>query len=1027
MRPQVETKKQPNMYNKEDVKKMNSLADIREFIPGLSGLGIHKYRECPFCGKSGKSKGLVTYKPKGGLAESAAFCHACEKGFTSATDAVMYFDNLTFPEAVKYVAEKTGYLIDEKAKEQKPMKKVHTLKKKEEDKPSAPKRRRIKSFCERQLEASGLTVEDVTAIVNSADGSEIRIPTFVRGGYDTATWTYNLKDDEMLIFYYDLNGDLVKFASRGAAGRQKDYVRVRWSNPDLHKNSEGKGIKYQTPTNAKSKLYFPQLIRTYYKNATPLETLIVQEGEKKAEKACKHGIPSIAIQGIHNIGNKEDGIIKELQYLVQRCQIKKVVLLFDSDWDHLSKSLHANDSVDTRPRSFAGAARKFHEYVLSMLNVNVAVDTYFGHINENEADEKGIDDLLCGTLKGQENLLAEDIQRAMLAHDGKATYVNIHKISTLSDYQINAFWHLHEPEKFFEKYRAQLEPLGRFRINRITYIVEEGKIKASTRYDSENELWNVEYDDKGKKSVSFVNREMLKFVAANGFYRIHTADLPKDDYKFIHVEDSVVKDSGINEIRNFVYQYVEDNCKDEDVKEYFSSKVEYIMSNGKLSLLKMIEDNFEDFSDITQRFYYKNGSIEVSAYSIETQEQHAVIWEDKIIKRNFRRCQIFKSIKHNKDGSFEIELTPEGEKCEFLRFLRNTSNFWSEQDYISPEQTKLWNLHVMNKVTAIGYLLNDFKFLSEQKAVIAMDGQMGDIGQSNGRTGKSLIGMALNQMMEQTTIDGRNTKNDDDFLYSNVTPQTRNIFLDDVKVNFDFGRFFFAITGDLQVNPKGMARYTIKQEKSPKFYITTNHAINATDRSSLERITFMSFSDYYNDVHRPIDDFGHTFFVDWDETEWMRFDNLMCECNQLYLRSKAEAWYRIGQGAIQPPMEDITMRTLLQQMGSAFYQWAETYFDESAGHLNIRIKRKDMYNAYHSEFSDNKFGVTANNFKTKLELYCRMKKFDLNARKPNARGLSFFDFITHNKEDVFIGGMDKSNGFEYFTVSTREKSENGIL
>ena len=1019
MRPQFVKTQTTTMYDKEEVKKMNALADIREFIPDLKGIGIHKYRVCPFCGKSGKNKGLVTYKPKGGLAESAAYCHACEKGFSSATDAVMYFHNLTFPEAVKYVAEQSNYLIEEEPKK--------TEAKKEEKTKPVTHKKRTKSFCERQLEASGLTVEDVTATVKGNDGSEIRIPTFVRGGYDTTTWTFNLKDDEMLIFYYDLQGDLVKYASRGAAGRQKDYVRVRWSNPDLHKNAKGKGIKYQTPPNAQSKLYFPQLIRTYYQNATPLDTLIIQEGEKKAEKACKHGIPSIAIQGINNIGNKETGVIQDLQYLVQRCQIKKVVLLFDSDWDHLSSSLSANEMVDTRPKSFAGAAKKFRTYVESMQNVNVSVDVYIGHINENEQDEKGIDDLLCGTLKGQENLLAEDIKHAMLAHDGKSTYVNIHKISTLSDYQIDSFWNLREPEKFFERYREKLEPLGRFRINHMTYYVEDGKLKIATKYDSDKELWNVDIDDKGKKTVSFVNREMLKFVAANGFYRIHTADLAKDDYKFVHIEDNIVKESGINEIRNFVYHFVEDNCKDEDVKEYFSSKVEYIMSNGKLSLLKMIDDNFDIFSDINQRFYYDNACIEVTADSIEVKEQHAIIWQDKIIKRNFRRCHIFESVNKLPNGKFEIKLTPEGERCEFLKFLINTSNFWSEQDYVTEEEKALWNQHLLNKITSIGYLLNDFKFQTELKAVIAMDGQMGDIGQSNGRTGKSLIGMALNQMMEQTTIDGRNTKNDDEFLYSNVTPQTRNIFLDDVKVNFDFGRFFFAITGDLQINPKGMARYTIRQDKSPKFYITTNHAINATDRSSMERITFMSFSDFYNDAHRPIDDFGHSFFVDWDDDQWMLFDNLMCECNQLYLRSRAESWYRIGQGALQPPMNDIIQRTLLQQMGSAFHQWAETYFDESAGHLNMRIKRKDMYNAYHSEFTDNKFGVTANNFRTKLELYCRMKKFDLNARKPNARGLSFFDFIQHNKEDIFVGGMDKSNGFEYFTVSTRDESVNGIL
>lgn len=1010
------------MYNKEDIKRMNAQTDIREFIPGLKGMGDHKYTECPFCGKSGKGKGLVTYRPKGGNAESAAYCHSCEKGFSSATDAVQFYEKLKFPEAVRYVAEKTNFLIEEE-------KKVRATKRKEEKpKPIAtPKRERTKSFCEQQLEASGLTMEDVTAIVKNPDGSELRVPTFVKGGYDTTTWQYNLKDNEMLIFYYDLNGDLVKYASRGAAGRQKDYVRVRWSNPDLHQNTKGKGVKYQTPPNAQSKIYFPQLIRAYYQNSTPLDTLIIQEGEKKAEKACKHGIPSIAIQGIQNIGNKETGIIQDLQYLVQRCQIKKVVLMFDSDWDHLSSHLSANDAVDMRPKSFAGAAKKFRNYVESMQNVNVSVDVYFGHIKENEADEKGIDDLLCGTLKGKEILLQEDIKHAMLAHDGKADYVNIHKISTLSDYQIESFWNLREPEKFFERYRERIEPLGRFRINKITYAVEDGKIKVAMKYDSENELWNVDYDDKQKKTISFANREMLKFVAANGFYRMHTPDLPVDDYKFIHIEDGVIKESGINEMRNFVYAYIEDNCKDEDVKEYFSNKVEVLMSGGKLSLLKMIDDNFDTYEPLTQRFYYRNGCIEVTADSISKTEQHATIWEDKIIKRHFERKQIIKAAGKKSDGSYFIELTEDGKRCEFLQFLQNTSNFWSNQEMTEEdEKTMVW--HVINKITAIGFLLNDYKFQSELKAVIAMDGQIGDIGQSNGRTGKSLIGVALKQMMEQTTIDGRNTKNDDDFLYSSVTPLTRNIFLDDVKVNFDFGRFYSAITTEMNVNPKGLARFTIPLEKSPKFYITTNHAINGTsDPSSIDRIVFMSFSDFYNENRKPVDDFGHSFFVDWDEYQWCLFDNLMVECNQLYLRSMQEEWHRRGQGAVMPPMCDIMLRALLQQMGSAFFQWAETFFDESAGHLNVRMKRKEMYDAYHNEFPDQKFGVTANNFRTKIELYCKMKHLDLNARKPNARGIQFFDFVAKNPEESFIGGMDKSNGNEYFTVSTRDTSINGIL
>lgn len=37
----------------------------------------------------------------------------------------------------------------------------------------------------------------------------------------------------------------------------------------------------------------------------------------------------------------------------------------------------------------------------------------------------------------------------------------------------------------------------------------------------------------------------------------------------------------------------------------------------------------------------------------------------------------------------------------------------------------------------------DYKYQTELKAVIAMDGQMGEVAQSNGRTGKSLVGAAL--------------------------------------------------------------------------------------------------------------------------------------------------------------------------------------------------------------------------------------------------------------------------------------------
>lgn len=158
----------------------------------------------------------------------------------------------------------------------------------------------------------------------------------------------------MLIFYYDLDGNPMKFTPKNRPNAsQRVLARVRWSNPDIHIDSTGKPIKYQSMKGAPVAFYIPQRIRDMYRKSEPIDTLIIQEGEKKAEKACKEGIPSIGIQGIFNIGSKEDGIPKELQYIVSKCAVRNVVLLFDSDWDHLHRDIKPGDSIDQRPNQFS--------------------------------------------------------------------------------------------------------------------------------------------------------------------------------------------------------------------------------------------------------------------------------------------------------------------------------------------------------------------------------------------------------------------------------------------------------------------------------------------------------------------------------------------------------------------------------------------------------------------------------------------------------------------------------------------------
>ena len=996
-------------YSEYDIEKVRKASDIRDSVPNLSGRGATQYTKCPQCGKEGKNKGLcVTHKGNMDIAK----CFSCGFVLNGAIDAEKYYGNVDFLEALRRVASRCGIFLE--SEEEKRQRSIDTN-----------KRKMKKSFCQAQLEASGLSTEDVTAEVQleSKDGVAY-VQTFRRGGMDKF-FNVNTSDDEMLIYYYDLWGNPVQYATRGAAGHLKPYIRVRWSNPALHLDKDGREVKYQTPKGAPTKFYIPQYIRTRFLKNTHIETLIIQEGEKKAEKACKHGIASIGIQGIYNIGNAETGLIQDLQYLVQQCTIKNVVLLMDSDWDNLHRNLQIGDHVDQRPNQFAKAVIKFKQYIQTMHNLGVSVDVFFGHINANEKGDKGIDDLFVNTLKGREDVLAKEIDIVIHTHDGKGTFLDIHKISSKTEFQIKDFWGLNDRDAFFERHKSQLLELPQFRFAKINYRIEDGKLIQASKYSSDRDLWIIGSNDKGRKTVEFDYIEALQFISANGFYRIYTSDLEVDQYKFVRIDDGVVSLSGPTEIRDFVYHYALQACKDRDVHSMLASRLGSLLGPDKLERLAKIDDSFDKFEPHIQRMFYRNGQLQITSRGIEFGDILGQVWQDKVIRRKFKRIPIIDHIEHNPDFGFLVHPTENGMNCEFFKFLLNVSNFWNIPGYTPSATDEMeYQQHIVNKITSIGFLLCDYKYQTELKAIVAMDGQMGEVSQSNGRTGKSLVGVAVKMMLEQTTIDGKTLKNDDDYIYSNVTLRTRNVFIDDVRVNFDFERFFAAVTGDLAVNPKTKARFIIPNEKSPKFYITTNHAINANNRSALERITFMAFSDWYNDNHRPIDDFGHQFFADWDDEQWCLFDNFMAECVMFYLKSLSEGWYRNGQGAVPPPMRDITMRTLKQQMGEAFVQWAEMFFDESGHNLNDRMGRKAMYDACHSSFPDSKFGITPSNFRTKLILFCQFKGYHFNPNKPNKEGITFGDWLKEHPGESFIGGADKSGGNEYFSVFSTEKAKN---
>lgn len=991
-------------YSKDTIDSVNKNADIREIIPDADPTRPRQQITCPFCGE--KKKFSVTRNSR----QNSAYCFVCKEGFANPISAWMYYQGYgkdKYPQAIEEVARLANMVIY--SEEQK---RENTIRDAGDN---------IKaSFCEMQLAASGLEVADVMAKVTDGK-SESLVSPFQPGSFGTG-FRIDTKADDMVIYYYDLHGRPMTYTAKGSA-TPRQYVRVRYFNPDLHRIKD-KPMKYQTPTGAPCRAYIPEYIRRRFQAKEHIDTLFLQEGEKKAEKACKHGMPSIGIQGINNIGTVETGLLQDIQDIVKVCTVRNVVLMMDSDWDDLHREITIGDRVDKRPNSFAAAVIKFKQFMASFHHSLIDVEAWWGHVNDNDAHDKGIDDLLHNTLKCHEDELIADAVHAMDASNGKGRYVTIVKVSTITDMKIRDFWNLNDHQAFFERHSDRLSSVASFRLGGVRYKVENGKMLAMSRYSSDVDIYSIEVNDKDVKKVSMNYTETFRFLAASGFYRLRNSSEGASGYDLIHIDDGIIDRAASYEVRDFVRQYIMSNTKDSMVHEYFNSRLDVLLPDKKLEGLPIIDDSFSVIEPHVQRTCYNNGQVEITSADISPEKPINNIWRSRIVPRNFQRVPLIKSIAPDDDG-FSIDISQEAEKCEFLQYLINSSNNYYPHNAprdLSDAENREWTQHIVNKLTAIGYLLADWKPANERKAVIIQDHLMSEVGQNHGGAGKTLVGNALSKIIPQTTISGSTFKKDDQFLFSGVTKATRNVFIDDVRPNFDFKTIYPMITGEMEINPKGKDRFQIPVEASPKFLITTNHTINgATENSTRRRIIYMEFSTWYNPDHMPIDDFHHMFFDDWDDYQWNLFDNLMAECVMYYFRSFEQQWYREGQGAVPPPMKQIQLRSLRQEMSEPFYQWADEYYDPSGPHLNEREPRQELFKTFIEYAGPAGHGVTRTNFLKKITAYCKFKGYDLNINRPDEHKCYYADWKPQHPDESFIGDNDKSGGKEFFTVYWPDK------
>ena len=1031
---------------KTTIQSIQLAAKLEEIVGNLYKVkkaGSSLYCDCPKCNALGK-KGL-----KINPALQVWKCFSCGWGGKSPFNFIVETQGLKYPEAVKWLGD--FYNIEVKDD-------------REVKGPQRREKRHEKTFRDRQLEASGLTEEDQRALVFVDENTQQEVDIFEAA---TRTDDGRITDgDDMLIWYYDLNGKPIEYTMPKSSKVQRLW-RFRWQIPELHRAKEsGKPMKYTSPYGSGSHLFIPEIVRRAYADARVIKRLYIQEGVKKALKACKHGIFSVGIMGIQNIGS-QGKLPYELQLLVARCHIQEVVFVLDSDFNHLSNELKPGSRVDQRPLSFYYAVRTFKDYFRTFSNIGIYLELYFAHVRDNEANEKGLDDLLAGSLKEREKELADDFDHAMNEKDGQGTFINCYKISTVTDIKLLEFWNLDSAEKFAEKYKDRLIDLVEFQISKHKWKFDEtGKlIPAQPLQDDERYYIKETKTNKfGDEITQYKFKYMYcyNFLNRRGFGRYRQAN---NTDAFIYINNKVVDQVDSYYMRDFVTEFTKEIAEKIDMVDvmdmlYRGGKM--YLGPDSLSNLSYVHPYFEVADKSFQYMYFREKVWKITAQGIEERnysELEHFVWKDKVINMDAKQIKGTytkdQGVKTNDFidvqritadvaestryidlkpfvGQFGVVFSQEAEQCHFAKFLWNTGEFfWKKfinptsrapiKDERSLDEQFETSLHFVSKMTAIGYLLHKYRDKSTEKAIVAMDGKLSEVGDSNGRTGKSIVGTAIGKVVPQAYIGAKSKDlTSDPFIWEEVTEKTESVFLDDVRANVDFEFFFPVITGQMTINVKAQRKFTLPEISTPKIFMTTNHAINGNSASFRDRQFLLAFSDWYNDEHKPLDDFGINFFTEWDEKQWTLFYNFMAACLQLYFKAQSLGWGINRSGLISPPTERLDRRRLRQYIGENFLTWADEYYNITeeedvslifSNNLNNPIPRKELYDNFLEKNPNDRKYVTPHHFKKKLKAWCDYRGLIFNPHKRNEHGYPGLD--------------DKSGGIESFMIGNRDISSYG--
>lgn len=397
---------------------------------------------------------------------------------------------------------------------------------------------------------------------------------------------------------------------------------------------------------------------------------------------------------------------------------------------------------------------------------------------------------------------------------------------------------------------------------------------------------------KGKK-VEIKYGELLNWLHAVG-YRKYSGTL-------VQVINNIVSVVEVKDLKTAFLNEIEPEMSDsmmERVSIIFSE------SGGLMAMLKELEDNFIKDDRENTWLFFKNVAVkcngEASVYDYKSLTGY--IWQSDIIQREYYQAD------HEESDAFK-----------FVQILGGD------------------NADKLCKI--LGFTISRYKDPMNARAVVLMeDIEAENEGESQGGSGKSLLFQFVKQFRKSADYDGKNFNPADPFVWQNVEADTSLIFIDDVDKKFRFTSLFSIITGSMMINKKNKPQVVLPFERSPKIFITSNYSVGDMDISSRRRKHEFAVRKFFGSDIEPSDVFHRQFFNEWPKEEWIRFDNFIIHCCNLYIQEPSKKSIGIQtKNSLERSLVHNTNAEFVEYMDS---QWQSNFFDFAPAILkNGRIER----------------------------------------------------------------------------------------